>query len=919
LKKTILIIFIVVIASGLFYYLKFYYERDKVDIWDLVPKNSLAVYEVDQPIKVWNNLLELPLWNNLSSIPEINKINENLEQLDSITGSSGSLERLFRDREILISLHKISNTEFGYTFYMNLNSVDKRKILNVILDYYNNIPALHHEIRNYEDFSIHEISDDNADTNFTFIEYKNHFIGSFTPFLIDDVVRNISNNFQTNFKSISSGIFNTQPIELDQGNLYVNVAKIPDLLRNFSVEKERKDYNEYIKWFTGATYYDISFENNRIFFNGSTKIPENKNEYFLSTFYDQSPQNVEAIYYLPNRTATYISYTYENFITWRKSVDVFWQRNFPAILDKKIQLLKDYTIYEKDFYGWIGNEIGLATLQSMDLDHPDKLLIIKSKDYSESIKVLDDLIMFVNHQNSDTLLYEDFSGKRIKQISIPEFPASLMGEEFAGFENSYYTDLGSYIVIGNSFEVIKHLLNEIDDENTWGKSLKFMQYFDNVQKRANVSYFINYSNLWNAFIGSLNEEWKEFFKEYDHQFKHFEIVSFQFSNINNNFYTSAAIQHRQETSIIATPSEFFKDQLVVSDYPIITKPYIFRSHLDRNLEVMFQDAGGQLYFVSSSGKVLWKKQVGEQIKSDIYQIDYFKNGKLQYLFASDSSIYIYDRLGNLVQDFPVALEHPIALDHLNLIDYNNSKNYRYLFCDTSGDIYLTDKNGNELEGWKPNKTGGRNMDPPFHMRISGRDCMIAIRKDGTLNMFNRRSEMYNGFPVNLNSQLSGSVFVQRGVDFDRSLIHLVNDIGEVIKVNLNGNIVEKLQLYRPDQESSFQIVPDALNNTYVISRQDFNNVSILDQKGETIFERELLFTEDLKVQFYNFSAGNEIYVFTDAQQGFTYLYDGNGNLINMQPIESGFKIGLLYSEVNNKYKLYSCYGNQFSVQSFYKK
>ena len=186
-------------------------------------------------------------------------------------------------------------------------------------------------------------------------------------------------------------------------------------------------------------------------------------------------------------------------------------------------------------------------------------------------------------------------------------------------------------------------------------------------------------------------------------------------------------------------------------------------------------------------------------------------------------------------------------------------------------------------------------------------------------MYTRRSDTYSNFPVNLNSQLSESIFLQRGADFDRSRIHLINDIGEVIKVNLNGDLVEKLQLFKPDPESRFKIVPDALNNTYVISRLDYNNVSILDQQGGTIFESELLYTDDLEVQFYNFSAGNEVYVFVDKQQGFTYLYDGNGELINMQPVESGFKIGLLYSEANNKYNMYSCYGNQFSVLSFYKK
>jgi len=201
LKKVLIIIFIIAVASGIFYYLKFYYERDKVDLWDMVPKNALAVYETEQPIKIWNSLLELPVWKNLSSIPVINDVNEDLVLLDSITGSSGSLEKLFRDRPILVSLHKISNTDFGLTFYFTLNSVEKKKILSSILEHFKNLQNYKFDIRKYEDFSINELSNDEGEIEFTFIEYKGHFAGSFTSFLIDDVIRNISNGFQANFKS----------------------------------------------------------------------------------------------------------------------------------------------------------------------------------------------------------------------------------------------------------------------------------------------------------------------------------------------------------------------------------------------------------------------------------------------------------------------------------------------------------------------------------------------------------------------------------------------------------------------------------------------------------------------------------------------------------------------------------------------
>jgi hypothetical protein len=132
-------------------------------------------------------------------------------------------------------------------------------------------------------------------------------------------------------------------------------------------------------------------------------------------------------------------------------------------------------------------------------------------------------------------------------------------------------------------------------------------------------------------------------------------------------------------------------------------------------------------------------------------------------------------------------------------------------------------------------------------------------------------------------------------------------------------VIEKNQLYRPGKESYFEIIPDVLNSTYVVCRQDYNYVSVMESNGDIIFERELLFSGKLQVQFYKFSAGNEIFAFTDSQQDFTYLFDGNGNLINQQPVESGFKIGLIYSEVNNNFHLYSCYGNQFTISSFYRK
>ena len=919
MKRALIVFVIILLSIGAYFYLKHYYQANEVEIWDLVPKNAIAVYETDQLIQVWNEVLILPLWENLSTIPDIQKINQSLLFLDSITGSDGDLERLFRDRTILLSVNKISNTELGLIYFLPVNNAEKRSIFNSILTYFSGKENIKQSERIFEGFSIHEIGNYDDDKIFSFVEYKNFVIGSYTSFLIEDVIRNISSEFENNFKTTSAEVFMSQPLEEDQGNLYINLARVSDVIRSFINPSISGDENLLLESLSGATYYDISFEENKILFNGSTYITGNGNKLFMNTFTNQVPQSINSIYTLPRRTATYLNFTFDDFVDWRNAVDDFWAVKNPDLFEQKVAFLGEYELLEKDLYDWVGNEIGLATLSSIDMENPDKLVIIHADNVNEGLKQLNDLASQVALNRGDTVLYEDFYEQKIRQIPIAEMPFSLFGDGFEGFENTYFTSYNDFIILGNSFEVIKLYISDLLDDSSWGKSLKFIDYFDNVQKSANISYFINFSNAWNSFYHSLNPDWSVFFKQYDHQFKHFEYMSFQFSNINNHYYTSAAVQHRPPTSVIETPTDFFKQQVAVTDYPIITKPYAFRSHLDKQLEVLVQDSAKYLYFISSDGKILWTDSIGDPIRGDIFQVDYYKNGKLQYLFATDKGLYILDRNGESLPDYPVRFDKPIDIEWVNLIDYDRSKNYRVLLADHDGKVYLFNKEGESLEGWQPKELSGAFCISPFHVRISGRDFIIAPERSGTMNVLNRRGEFYDGFPYKLDHELAGPVFVQSGNNLQRSSIHLVQETGELIQLNLLGNVISKKQLYKPGDESVFRIVPDVMDNTYGISRHDFNSINLLDKNGEVLFEQELLSSSDLDVQYYHFGAGNEVFAITDKTQEFTYLYDGNGVLFNQQPVESSQLIGLLYSEVNNQYSLYSCYGNQFSISTFYKK
>ena len=62
-------------------------------------------------------------------------------------------------------------------------------------------------------------------------------------------------------------------------------------------------------------------------------------------------------------------------------------------------------------------------------------------------------------------------------------------------------------------------------------------------------------------------------------------------------------------------------------------------------ELFVQDDRHTVYLINDVGRVLWKLPLGQQINSEVYQVDLFKNGKLQYLFSTPDKMYLIDRNG----------------------------------------------------------------------------------------------------------------------------------------------------------------------------------------------------------------------------------------------------------------------------------
>ena len=450
------------------------------------------------------------------------------------------------------------------------------------------------------------------------------------------------------------------------------------------------------------------------------------------------------------------------------------------------------------------------------------------------------------------------------------------------------------------------------------------------------------------------------------------IISEQESNIPDTrgykFYTSLVLKYqkgesRDEARLVSTsvtPSYPGMNVVVKTnvelDFPAITKPYIVKNHYDNSLEIFVQDSHNQIYLLSKSGKILWKKSLGEPIVSDVFQVDLYKNAKLQYLFTTPDKIYAFDRKGNIVKHYPINL--PVTkngeIQTLSVIDYDHSKNYRFLVSYENGDIYMYNKEGLNLEGWNPNSPplapprggtdhrssppGGKSDSkaPPSgglggasgfitHIKVAGKDCIIAVQENGIVSIMNRRGEMRNGFPLDLKGHTISPLYIKKGGDFSNTYFTTVTTHGLLVKFNLAGKIISSKQLtreikgIRQEKETTFGLCIDALKKDWIIVMQQDNKLALFDSKLNLIFEKLYSHQPSISnfaVQYYNFATDNKIYAIHDKVERKTYLYGLSGNNIIEKPFDSTDLVALLYYRSSKSYNLFKVDGKNVKQLTF---
>lgn len=858
-----------------------------------MPSSAAIVYESNKPFATLDEITSFGLWETLSSLGGLNKLQASLTSLSEITGSE--LSSLMVGSEFLVSVHVTSKNEFDFLYITHLKSLESHNQLSLIQDHFQ--PGTYkRKSRNYLGFKIIEISD--GINTFAYLYHKNHIIGSFSAFLVEDAIRTISKDNTSHFLEQFPELSPIAKLEQDEGNLYVNLSAFNNLMDNFLSGTVPPLLGK-------SAFLDLTLSDKTISLSGFT-VPEANQPSPLDPHLNIPPGTFQMGSIIPLHTSHVYHYSFEDPELWGSQ-----HQNYLELVDKEAiaskQILKNAVDFDVNrVYPLLAGEIGLLHFQG--LSETEKSLVLKVKDINNTFSFFDQVAERFAKANSDSLYTEYFEGKSIRFFNAPDFPQALLGSVATGFRNSYYTSLGDYLIFTFSLNQMKEIIQSYNNENTWLKSLRKNAFLEKVNQASNFSIFINTPDFWPQIDQHTSEYWHPYVNDHAELLKSFDNVGIQFSQVDGNFFTNIVVSQSEKpvsSLSLETPA-----QSLLFTSNIVTKPFLVKNHNDNSVEILLQDSTNILHLLDRDFKILWQKDLTNKVSSQFEQIDYYKNGRLQFVFVLDNQLHIIDRNGDNIPGFPTSIKGAKILKEFNVIDYDGSRNYRFTFTDGEGSIYLTNKEGETLEGWNPKNTGKPLVGPLQHKRIGKRDVMFNVQRSGAIQAFNRRGSRLSGFPLDVKIPVSDQYNILTSNDLKNSILTLVTVEGEVISIDMEGAIRQREQLYKTSANTQFEILNDLSGNYYLISAFGDQNWSVIDADGLVLFQKDYLEMTDSFQQFYRISAGKELIVFGESSLEKVYLFDTKGELITGAPLECSFPISLLYSAKTEQYDIYLSYENE---------
>ncbi len=401
-----------------------------------------------------------PVWKLLQMFMD-DRATASLQKTDSLLKNENIIGET--DNQIYISVHPVSADRFDLLFLSGMPVNNRKETAMKILELWSSGNLITSK-RQYEGVTIYESSGN--DFTFTFCISKNVFIGSCTPFLVEDAIRQQKAASGRLFKlSLLTEVFMKNE-KKTASTVHLHFESAGALAQVFLNKEFSSIVNPAL--IGSVAEFKIEDQANHLLMTGYTASEDSAQ---LSAFISkQKPVKPSALEMLPASTAWFRWAGFENYRTLKRMLsadEVFIRAN------KEVKVQTGLIPSDTLFPYFTGEFISLLLRPASVKYESNRLTIHKLKEPSKAEALIDKL----SRSSGQMSPVEVYNQSKIKQIKLRSFPEALAGSWANAASVTYYTVKENYLVLASSASVMRTFIDEYQSNQFLVKQKSFAEVF----------------------------------------------------------------------------------------------------------------------------------------------------------------------------------------------------------------------------------------------------------------------------------------------------------------------------------------------------------------------------------------------------------------------------------------------------------
>lgn len=678
-------------------------------------------------------------------------------------------------------------------------------------------------------------------------------------------------------------------------NVFLNTAAFTDLLPLYIQVRKifpHLDVTHFFKW--GAL--DGELNEQGICLNGFLQYGGQKTSY-IRTLEKQQPRESAMDAILPSHLTSLGMLNVSNPVTYLSALEAY--RYDTGLKDPVFQRKQQYKKMfgkgkEEELKTLLQGEFAVVNLAyNASTRENDGLVIaaLKSGSLGKMLleRMLQDYARFDNKMLTD--YQRTYSIDREKSFTYYCFPAEDMaatywGYLFEGIKNRYVLVEDNYWIFASSENAVKTFIKDYVHGNFIRDAEWYQHLKTKLAGKYNMAYFARTAGVLPEWTDWATGSLKKILSDSGDKFSAFPSLAMQWSNegdmlYNTLYLSSAGIQEDDR------PHVLWQTKL---EAKVTMKPVPVTNHVTGEKELFVQDVQNNVYLLNDAGRILWKVPLPEKINSEIYQVDLFKNGKLQYLFSTPSKMYLIDRNGNDAGRFPLAFKAKCE-QGITLFDYDNDKNYRIFAPCADREVYLYGLDGNLVRGWAPRKADKPIVTDVQHFRVGGKDYIVFADRYRLYILDRKGNERVRISSVfDLTPQTQIYMFNKGG----QQRLAFAGRGGVVNLVDFAGK-TESLQVEGLSDDFSMNVADVTCNGIDDFVFSDGNSLIVAQANSKVLFRKELEVKNLDYPYVYRFSGADIRIGLMDRNENQMLLLKADGTLSKGFPISGDSPFSIIFS------------------------